>query len=341
MKGVVILGEGALEVRDFADPAPGPDEVVLRMKASGICGTDLHHLHGPRRAQDAIFIEGHEPCGQVELVGSAVTAFKPGDRVMVHHYDGCRTCRYCQNGWTQLCPNAKVIFGGPNGHGGHADFMKVPAHTLVPMPDELSFKGGAAISCGFGTGFGAIKRVGLTGDETVAIFGQGPVGLSATWIAKQFGARVIALDVNDDRLASAKVYGADFVINSGREDAVAAIRALTNEGEGAHKAIECSGNETARLQALQSIRRFGTACMVGAYGNMPNFPINEVIQNRKNLVGSITFSKTQMKDCADYVVERGMDPGQLFTHEFRIDQAREAYDLFDQKKIGKGVFVFE
>lgn len=342
MKGIVVLGEGDLEIRDFPDPEPGPDEAIVRMKASGMCGTDLHHLHGPRRTEDKIFIEGHEPCGVVEKVGVNVSPAeaKPGDRVMVHHYDGCRTCRYCRDGWTQLCPNAKIIFGGPNGHGGHSDFMKVPAHTLIKMPDALSFKAGAAISCGFGTGFGAVKRAEIRGDETVAIFGQGPVGLSATMVAKAFGARVIATDVSDARLEAARAWGADVTINPTREDPVEAIRALTPDGEGAHKSIECSANETARLQAVQSVRRFGTACMVGAYGNI-SFPISEVIQMRKSVIGSITFSKSQMQDCAAYVVERGLQIENLFTHEFRLDQAREAYDRFDRKEIGKGVFVFD
>lgn len=342
MRGIVILGEGNLEIRDFPDLTPGPDEVVLRMKASGICGTDLHHLHGPLRGEGEIFIEGHEPCGVVEAVGSAVSPAeaKPGDRVMVHHYDGCRNCRYCRTGWTQLCPNAKVIFGGPNGQGGHADYMKVPAHTLIKMPDKLTFKGGAAISCGFGTGFGAVKRAEITGDDTVAVFGQGPVGLSVTMLAKAFGARVIATDISEDRLKAAREYGADVTINPMEQDPVATIRALTTDSEGADKSIECSGNETARLQAIQSIKRFGSACMVGAYGNI-SFPINEVIQMRKSVIGSITFSKNQMEDCANYVVERGLSIDTLFTHEFRLDQAREAYDLFDQKKIGKGVFIFD
>ena len=178
MRAVVFLGEGKLEIREYPDPVPGPDEVVIRMKASGMCGSDLHHLHGPQRTGSELVIEGHEPCGVVELVGDAVrpSEAKVGDRVMVHHYDGCRTCQYCRSGWTQYCPNARTVYGGLDGDGGHADFMKIPAHTLIRLPDSLSFKTGAAISCGTGTAFAAIKRVGLSADETVAVFGQGPVG---------------------------------------------------------------------------------------------------------------------------------------------------------------------
>ena len=148
MQAIVFLGEGKLDIREYPDPLPGPDEVVIRMKASGMCGSDLHHLHGPLRTGSQLVIEGHEPCGVVETVGDAVrpSEAKPGDRVMVHHYDGCRTCRDCRAGWTQYCRHARTVFGGLDGHGGHADFMKIPAHTLIKLPDSLSFKTGAAIS---------------------------------------------------------------------------------------------------------------------------------------------------------------------------------------------------
>ncbi|MFT9474832.1 zinc-dependent alcohol dehydrogenase family protein [Streptomyces sp. Mo3] len=320
---------------------PGPDEVVIRVKASGMCGSDLHHLHGPRRTGAELVIEGHEPCGVVELVGDAVRPSEAtvGDRAMVHHYDGCRTCRYCRSGWTQYCPNARTVYGGLNGDGGHADFMKVPAHTLIRLPDELSFKTGAAISCGTGTAFGAIKRVGLSADETVAVFGQGPVGLSVTLLAKAFGARVIAVDVEPSRLEMAKKFGADHVIDAREQDSVVAVRALTRDG-GADKSIECSANATVRRQAVQALRQWGTACMVGVFGTI-ELDSEELIQLQKTVVGSLTFSKNLQEECALFVAERGLDVESLFTDEFRLDEAERAYELFDRREIGKGVFVFD
>lgn len=342
MKAVVFLGESKLEIREYPDPLPGPDEVVIRMKASGMCGSDLNHLHGPLRTGSQLVIEGHEPCGVVELVGDAVQPSEAelGDRVMIHHYDGCRTCQYCRSGWTQYCPNARTVFGGLDGNGGHADFMKVPAHTLIKLPDSLSFKTGAAISCGTGTAFGAIKRVGLSADDTVAIFGQGPVGLSCTLLAKAFGARVIALDIEPSRLEMAKHFGADYVVNSAEQDPVAAVRELTRNGEGADKSIECSANATVRRHAVQALRRWGTACMVGVFGKV-EFDSEELIQFQKTVVGSLTFSKNQQEECALFVAERGLDVESLFTNEFRLDEAERAYDLFDRRQIGKGVFIFD
>ena len=343
MQGVVFLGQGEMEIRDFPDPVPGPDEIVVAIKASGMCGTDLHHLHEPAcRAPACQFIEGHEPCGVVAAVGDAVrpTEVAVGDRVMIHHYDGCRVCEYCRTGWTQLCPNAKVIFGGPSGHGSHAQFMRVPAHTAIAMPDALSFKAGAAIACGAGTAWGAIERTGIGARDTVAIFGQGPVGLAATLLAKSFGARVIALDIGEERLEMARGFGADHLLNPLAEDPVAAIRALTEGGQGASVSLECSSNPAARLQSVECLRRRGRACLVGAYGDIA-FPVEHLIQLQKTVLGAVTFSKTMMADCAAYVVERGIDLDRLFTHDFTLDQAHEAYALFDQRKIGKGVFVFD
>ncbi|WP_163167709.1 zinc-binding dehydrogenase [Arthrobacter sp. Alg241-R88] len=341
MKAVVFQGESKLEIREYPDPVPGPDEVVIRMKASGMCGSDLNHLHGPVRTGAELVIEGHEPCGVVELVGDAVgpSEARIGDRVMVHHYDGCRTCQFCRSGWTQYCPNARIVYGGLNGDGGHADFMKVPAHTLIKLPDSLSFKTGAAISCGTGTAYGAIKRIDLSADQTVAIFGQGPVGLSATMLAKAFGAKVIAVDVEPSRLEMAKQFGADYVVDAQEQDPVAAVRELTR-GEGADKSIECSAIDAVRRQAVQSVRRWGTACMVGVFGRI-EFDSEELIALHKTVLGSLTFSKNQQEECARFVAERRLDVESLFTNEFRLDEAENAYELFDQRKIGKGVFVFD
>ena len=136
MQGVMFTGNRTLEIRTFEDPTPGPDEVVLEIRASGMCGTDLHYYRSP---EGLGHIAGHEPCGVVVARGTAVDpAIAPdGARVMVHHYDGCRTCPNCLTGWTQLCDAGSVVYG-KNGHGAHAHYMKVPVRTLVPLPEALN-----------------------------------------------------------------------------------------------------------------------------------------------------------------------------------------------------------
>src|SRR5215207_7316259 len=200
MKGVVLAGDRRVEILDFPDPAPGPGEVVIEIKASGMCGSDLKFYRAAGGAAALGFktsggpvIAGHEPCGVVAAVGPGVPErqTRVGMRVMQHHYRGCGVCRHYATGWMQLCVEGVAEVYDVTGHGAHAAFMKCPARTLVPLPDELAFETGAAISCGTGTAWGALHRLGLQGDDTIAIFGQGPVGLAATQLASAMGARVM------------------------------------------------------------------------------------------------------------------------------------------------------
>lgn len=337
MKAVVFVGDRQLELMDFPDPTPGPGEVVLEIKASGMCGSDLHQYRAPNK--DSLNIAGHEPCGIVAAVGEGVAEAqaKVGDRVMDHHYSGCGVCKHCREGWSQLCIDGTIVYGG-TGHGAHAKYMKVPAHTIVKLPESLSFKTGAAISCGTGTAYGALKRLDLAGDETIAVFGQGPVGLSATQLAKEMGARVIALDISAERRDLALKFGADEVIDPMSNDVVDAIRELTH-GEGAHKTLDCSSNPEARRAAARSVRTWGTACFVGEGGDVTLDVSNDLLRRQVTLVGSWTFSKNGQADCAEFIAERKIDVDSLFTHEFTLDQAEDAYKLFDTQTTGKGVFL--
>ena len=346
MKAVVFHGDRQLELMDFPDPTPGQGEVILEIKASGMCGSDLKFYRAVGGASslglgdlDGPIIAGHEPCGIVAEVGEGVdpALAKIGDRVMDHHYSGCGVCKHCRGGWSQLCLDGITVYGA-TGHGAHAKYMKVPAHTLVKLPDDLSFKTGAAISCGTGTAYGALKRLDLAGDETIVIFGQGPVGLSGTQLAKEMGSKVIALDVSEERRQLALDFGADEVIDPLSNDVVSTIKDLTN-GEGAHKSLDCSSNSEARAQAVQCVRTWGSACFVGEGGHVNLDVSNDLLRRQVTLIGSWTFSKNGQADCADFVSERKIDVDALFTHEFKLKQAKEAYQMFDQQTTGKGVFL--
>jgi len=339
MKGITFTGDRKLEIANFADPTPGPRDVVLEIKASGMCGTDLGAYRSPtgRVAVGANRIEGqviagHEPCGVVVAVGSAVgpNEAKIGDRVMDHHYDGCGVCRHCQTGWTQMCLEDAVAYGY-GGHGAHAKYMSVAAHSLVPLPEQVSFQAGAAVACGTGTAYGALKRIGLEGDETVAIFGQGPVGLSATLLAVEMGARVIAVELSPERRQLALDWGADAVIDPGAVDPVEAVMELTH-GEGADKTVDCTSSVDARRAAVRSTRIWGTACMVGVGGDLHIEVMPDLIFRQLNIVGHWTFSKVIQADCARFIADRKIDLDKIFTHQWDISQAEEAYRLFDQAK---------
>ena len=349
MKGVVFLGDRKLEIQQFDDPVPGPGEVVLEIKASGMCGSDLKFYRASARDGGASalglggdggpVIAGHEPCGVVAEVGPGVTEAEArvGQRVMDHHYSGCGVCNDCRSGWSQLCEEGITVYG-VTGHGAHAKYMKVPVRTLVPLPDELSFETGAAVSCGTGTAFGALRRIGLRGEDTLAIFGQGPVGLSAVQLAAAMGARVIALDVSTERLALAKFFGADVCLDVGTDDAVTAIKDLTH-GVGANKALDCSGAGSARQAAVQCTRTWGTVGYVGEGGEVTLDVSRDMIRKQMTIIASWTFSSIGQAECARFVADRKINVDALFTHRWRLDQAEEAYQLFDQQTTGKGVFL--
>lgn len=342
MRGVVFLGNRQLELQDFPDPSPGPRDVVIEIKASGMCGSDLHQYRASpeNRRSPVPVIAGHEPCGVVVEVGSAVSEKEAriGQRVMDHHYEGCGVCKHCRGGWAQMCLEGTTVFGA-TGNGAHAPYMQVPVSTLVELPESLSFETGAAIACGTGTAYGALRRLDLRGDETIAIFGQGPVGLSATQLAVSMGARVIALDVSDARCALAESFGADEVINAAAIDPVKAIRELTH-GEGAHKTLDCSSHPDARAAAVRATRAWGTACYVGEQGQVTLDVSPDLLRRQITLVGSWTFSNMGQADCAEYIADRGIQVDRLFTDRYTsLTQAEDAYRLFDTQTTGKGVFL--
>ncbi len=351
MRGVVFTGGRELELMNFPDPTPGPDEVVIEMKASGMCGSDLHQYRRPKAggetgglaAPSAPTIGGHEPCGIVAAVGSAVSPAqaKVGQRVMIHHYKGCTVCGHCRSGWAQLCQEVPVTVYGNNGHGGHAAYMKAPAFTVVPLPNELSFTTGAAIACGTGTAYGALRRIRLSGNDTIAIFGQGPVGLSATQLrGGDGGARVIALDVSEERLAPRQGVrrrrdGQPALQRSGRRDQGADAR-LRRRIHPRH--FVAAGRPHRRRVRVTKV--WGTACFVGERNKVETTTSSpDMLRKQLTIVASWTFSSIGQEECARFVADRKVDVEGLFTHRWKLDQADEAYKLFDTQTTGKGVFL--
>jgi threonine dehydrogenase-like Zn-dependent dehydrogenase len=236
-----------------------------------------------------------------------------------------------------MCVEGCTVYG-ITGHGGHARYLKVPASTLVPLPDGLSFETGAAISCGTGTAYGALRRVDLSGRDTIAIFGQGPVGLSATQFALAMGARVIASDISQERLALAERFGADVTINAAGDDPLGAIKDLTH-GRGADLTLDTSGRPEGRLLAVRAARAWGTACFVGEGSNVTIDVSPDMLRKQLTIVASWTFSTVGQADCAQFVADRKIRVDDLFTDRWRLDQAEEAYKLFDTQTTGKGVFL--
>ena len=341
MIGVVFSGERTLGFKEFADPKPGGGQVVVEMKASGLCGSDLRPYRstaaelGPR----AEIISGHEPCGVVAEVGAGVRSVSVGDRVMVHHYSGCQKCEHCQTGWTQLCRTEHQKVYGSHAHGGNADYELIEDYMCVPMPDALSYEEGAAIACGTGTAYQALRRLDVSGRDVLAVFGQGPVGLSAAFLGAHMGARVIAVDPVAERRALAEANGAWRALDPTGCDIVAAIYELTG-GRGADAALDATGIDAVRANAIRSARIWGRACLVGEGGTLSVAPSPDIIHRQLNLYGSWTFSKGVLEELADWVVEREIPLGDIITHRFTLDKATEAFTLFDGATTGKVVFAW-
>ncbi len=356
MRGVVFSGNRKLELMTFDDPVPGPSDVVLEMKASGFCGSDLHHYRGQRgdalRSKGARFmsehgigvddpiIAGHEPCGVIAELGKHVDAreFRKGDRVMVYHYDGCRHCDQCRTGWVQLCDKGSVVYG-QTAHGGHAHYMKVPAASLIHLPDGLSFAAGAAVSCGTGTAYAALERLELSARDTLAVFGLGPVGQSAIQLATAMGARTVAVDVSAERVAQALAFGATHAVDSSQDDPVEAILQWTH-GKGVSLAIDCAGVAPARQAAVRSTATWGKIAFVGVGGDVSLNVTPDLILKQRTIVGHLTFSDVAMARCVRFVAERGVDVDRQFSDRWKLDDAVIAYEKFDKQTSGKAVFEF-
>ncbi|PKV98597.1 alcohol dehydrogenase catalytic domain-containing protein [Nocardia fluminea] len=338
MKGIVFPGNGTTVLEDFPDPEPGHGEVVVKIRASGMCGSDLHFYHGAFDFDRSV-IQGHEPCGEVYAVGAGVDPAQAtvGDRVMIHHYFGCGTCRRCRAGWPQMCETTPGKTMAVHVNGGHAAFTVVPVAALLPMPDGLSFEAGAAIGCGTGTAWGAIKRLGGVSDTTTVVIGQGPVGLSATMFAASMGARVIAVDVDDRRLANSARFGAGLVVNSRERDLAEAVAEYTG-GHMADVVLETSGR--AGDDALAVLGTFGRAVFTGLPGDV-GFTTQAVYKKQWTLMTSWTMSSIEQARCADYVVAHNLPVDELYSHTWTIEQADEAYRWFDKQDAGKGVFLFD
>ena len=338
MRGVIFEGNRKASIREFPDPKAGPGEAVIKIKASGLCGTDLHRYRGD---DPVTMITGHEPCGVIAELGTgSPETLKVGDRVMCHHYSGCGICEICSMGYEQLCPTGHVTYGGGTGHGANADYILVPSRTLVHLHDSLSFEEGAAISCGTGTAWNGLQKMNISGRDTVVVFGQGPVGLSGTLSAKSMGARVIGVDVVSERLELSKELGADHVVNASNDDPVAAILELTG-GLGASASLETSGNPTARQQVLQCLAPFGRCCYVGVGGPAEIDFNRDVIFKVITIFGSWTFSKAELIEISRFFAETRAPLSKLITHRYSLDQAEEAFKEFDSSTTGKCVFVME
>ncbi len=346
MRGVLLPGQRRVEFVQVPVPEPGHGQVLLKMKASSICGSDIRaiyreHLgHGPEGYQGVI--AGHEPCGQIAKVGPGCKRFKEGDRVILYHISGCGVCNDCREGYMISCTSEHRAAYGWQRDGGHADYCLAEESTCVTLPDALSYVDGALVACGFGTVYEALNRVLVSGQDRVLLTGMGPVGMAAGLIAKKMGATlVIGADISQTRLDFALATGSiDVAVRADAEDARGQVLALT-EGMGCEVSVDCSGSPAGRLLALQGTRRWGRCAMVGEGGTV-NFDVSQtIIHNQITVYGSWVTSLGHMEDLVEKLVEWELKPEVIVSHRFTLDQAAEAYRVADEGQSGKVVIVFD
>lgn len=335
MRGVVFLGDRRAEVCEFPDPQPGWGEVVVRLKASGLCGSDLHrYRQGAAQRAGNMTIPGHEPCGVVERLGNGVTNVRVGERVSVYHYRGCGYCKHCQGGNIMWCAESRG-YGVPI-HGSNADFILTDARNCLPLPTGLSFACGAMMACNAGTAFSSLRKLHPAGGETVAIFGQGPVGLAGTIFAKAMGTRVIGIEPIAERRELARALGADETIDPNADDANNAVKELTH-GEGAGCSFETSGSSSGVNGAVDCLRLGGRAVFVGKHEDKALAP-SQIIGRQLTLMGSFVLPIYMYHDMLCLILDRGVPLEAMVTHRFPLEKAQEAFALFDSGKTGKVIF---
>jgi len=345
MKALQFPGSKEVIINELDVPKPKNGEVLIRMKASGICGSDLNYLYRiPKEEKDkyvlgvwvsSTVVPGHEPCGVVEELGDCVTKLKKGDRVIVYHISGCGKCMYCRKGYHIHC-NTKKTYGFDK-NGSFEDFMIAKESDCVVLPKEISFSEGAYYACGAGTAFKAVKNLEISGYDTVSVFGLGPVGLAAVLLAKTFGAKVIAIDPIDIRLKLAEQIGADNMINPKSIDPVEEIMRITN-GNGTSIGIECSANPAARSQILDASGLWGKVAYVGEGKDVHINVSNQIIHRQLTIIGSWVYSIPDLIELLDFVVEKKLSLKPLITNEFTLDNAIKAMKLADSGNSGKIVF---
>ena len=347
MKGVVLPGNSTVEFKDFPIPSPGPGQVLVKMKASSICGSDIRAIYrehlgkGPEAYQGVI--AGHEPCGQVVEAGANCKEIAEGDRVVLYHISGCGICEDCKHGYMISCKSSFRAAYGWQRDGGHAAFLLAEENTCVKLPDSLSYVDGAFCACGFGTAWEALTRMNTCGADRMLITGLGPVGLAVAMIGKALGAGpIIGTDISEGRLALAGDLGIVDHVLKADDDPLPKIMDLAR-GRGCEVAIDCSAAPSARLLALQGTRQWGRCAFVGE-GDTVEFDVSPVlIHPQITLYGSWVTSLKHLRDLVEFLDRKDLHPEATSTSDvfLPLDEAAEAYDLADKGQTGKVCIVFD
>jgi propanol-preferring alcohol dehydrogenase len=318
MKAVRLVQVGQpLETQQMHLPECGDGDVLVRVKAAGICHSDVHYRAGVSTVGTLPQTLGHEVAGIVDKVGTRATGVDSGDRVCIHYLVTCGECRFCRTGNEQFCRHGSMV--GKHRDGGFAEYISVPARNAVPLAEEIPFEQGAVLMCSSATSFHALRKARLQPGETVAVFGAGGLGMSAIQLARVFGATdVYAVDLSDAKLELAREYGA-IPVNATHCDPVHEIRRLTG-GEGVDVALELIGLGHTMEQAVQSVGVLGRAVMVG----IADRPIaintyEELLCRETEVIGSSDHLLWELPILVEYVRRGQLDLSHVVTRTVPLE----------------------
>jgi alcohol dehydrogenase len=334
MKAVTFHGPFNLKVEDIADPTIQQDkDVIIKVKAAGICGSDMHAYDGRMTLPPTGWSLGHEYMGEVVETGPGASNFKPGDRVVGSFTSSCGECYYCTTGWPSVCP-AAMAFGFLMLPGAQAEYLRVPNghYTLEKVPDSVTDEQALFVGDIFTTGYFCADRGEIKPGDVVAVVGSGPVGLFTQMAALTFNPKVVlAIDQMPERLEMSKKIGAVPVDMSAVDPAQ--VVKEHSEGRGADVVLEAVGIEPSLKSCWNYVRPAGTISAVGMYTE-PEFPFPMF----QSFLRDITFKigmcpvKRYMSQMLDLVEAGKADPSQIITHTLPLDEAPHGYDIFTNRK---------
>lgn len=315
---------GVIGIEQVPDPEPAPGEVVIAVKATGLCRSDWHGWMGHDPDIRLPHVPGHELAGVIEAVGAGVDNWKPGDRVTLPFVCGCGTCPQCDSGNHQVCDHQ--FQPGFTHWGSFAEYVAIGYAdvNLVRLPGELDFVTAASLGCRFVTSFRAIVDRGqVSAGQWVAVHGCGGVGLSAIMIAKSLDANVVAIDIDDKKLAFARSIGADELINASDVDSVAAsIRSAT--GGGVHVSIDALGSAETCANSIDGLRKRGKHIQVGLMvgdDRRPNLPMDRVIADELEILGSHGIQAHRYAELLTMIKAGRLRPDKLIGKTISLEEA--------------------
>ncbi len=327
MKALVNTAPYVLELQDWPIPAYSPDDLLIRVKACAICGSDIKGYSGKTGRRQPPIIMGHEAAGVVEAIGANVTGFRPGDRVCFDSTVYCQRCAYCLNGQRNLCANRQVVGvseGTYRRHGAMAEYVVVPHWIAVHMPDNLSFAQAALIETA-AVGVHAANRTPLVLNDTVVIVGTGAIGLVALQAIRLKGAgKVIVTDLSRPRLELARKLGADVTVRADEEDLLGALRAVTGP-EGADAVLEAVGIQATIDTALKITRKGGALTLIGNVMPRVEMGLQEIVTREITLYG-VCASNGEYADCVELVASGRINVDPLITETARLEDGQAVFD---------------